>query len=98
MSRPVLRTPLCDLLGIEYPIVLAGMGSRERATPPALVGAVSNAGGLGGSGLEPEDIRARIREVRRLTDRPFGVDLLVEGAIEAVDRLRSATAPVAAGR
>ena len=44
--RPVFRTKLCDLLGIEYPIVLAGMGSRGKATPPALVAAVSNAGGL----------------------------------------------------
>jgi nitronate monooxygenase len=94
MSRPVLRTALCDLLGIEYPIVLAGMGSRGRATPPPLVAAVSEAGGLGvlgGSGLEPEDIRARIREVRRLTDRPFGVDLLLPASLaESAAPTRSA--------
>ena len=47
-----LRTPLCDLLGIEYPIVLAGMatgtGKQSIApTPTELVAAVSNAGGLG---------------------------------------------------
>ncbi len=86
MTRPVLRTPLCDLLGIEYPIILAGMGSRGRATPPALVAAVSEAGGLGvlgGSGLEPEDIRRRIREVRALTSRPFGVDLLLPASLAA---------------
>src|SRR3989304_959284 len=47
MSRPVLRTSLCDFLGIEYPIVLAGMGGRGLATPPRLVAAVSNAGGPG---------------------------------------------------
>lgn len=35
MPRPKLRTTLCDLLGIEYPIVLAGMGSRGKATLPA---------------------------------------------------------------
>ena len=46
MSRPVLRPSLCDFLGIEYPIVLAGMGSRGLATPSRLVAAVSNAGGL----------------------------------------------------
>ena len=47
MSRPVLHTRFCDLLGIEYPICLAGMGAKGGATPPALVAAVSNAGGLG---------------------------------------------------
>jgi nitronate monooxygenase len=75
-----LRTPVCDLLGIEYPIVLAGMGVWGMATPPALVAAVSNAGGLGVlgcSGLPPEEIQRRIQQVRDLTDRPFGVDLLL---------------------
>ena len=54
------------------------MGSRGRATPPALVAAVPNAGGLGvigGSGLLPEVLRDAIRETRKLTDRPIGVDL-----------------------
>ena len=52
MSRPVLRTALCDLLGIEYPIISAGMGpvagglTGPVATAP-LAAAVSNAGGLG---------------------------------------------------
>jgi NAD(P)H-dependent flavin oxidoreductase YrpB (nitropropane dioxygenase family) len=47
-------------------------------TPPELVAAVSNAGGLGcmgGSSIRPEVIRERIRAVRKLTDRPFGVDI-----------------------
>ena len=51
-----LRTPLCDLLGIEYPIVLAGMASSPQqslaATPTELVAAVSNAGGLGVMGYD----------------------------------------------
>ena len=89
MERPVLRTALCDLLGIDYPICLAGMGGRGNATPPALVAAVSNAGGLGvmgGAGLAPEEIRVRIREVRSLTDKPFGVDLLLPASMaEVVD-------------
>ena len=79
-ERPVLRTELCALLGIEYPICLAGMGGRADATPPKLVAAVSNAGGLGvmgGTGFGPEEIRSRIREIRLLTDKPFGVDLLL---------------------
>ncbi len=79
-ERPLLRTDLCDRLGIEYPICLAGMGGRADPTPPKLVAAVSNAGGLGvmgGTGCGPEEIRARIREIRSLTDKPFGVDLLL---------------------
>ncbi|MCB1742478.1 MAG: nitronate monooxygenase [Gammaproteobacteria bacterium] len=86
MARPKLRTALCDRLGIEYPIVLAGMGSRGRATPPALVAAVSEAGGLGvvgGSGLPPEALREQIRETRKLTARPIGVDLILPGKVAA---------------
>ena len=75
-----LKTSLCDVLGIEHPIIQAGMGwdSRGSTTPPKLVAAVSNAGGLGvigGSPLQPEFIRERIRATRELTDRPFGVDI-----------------------
>ena len=86
MSRPVLRTALCDFLGIEYPICLAGMGGKW--TPPELVAAVSEAGGLGvmgGTGTPVEELRKRIRRVRELTDKPFGVDLLlpvVTGQVE----------------
>ena len=71
-----LRTPLCDLLEIEHPIMLAGMGGVAYAE---LAAAVSNAGGygvLGMAGLGPDAIRDQMKEVRRLTDRPFGVDLL----------------------
>lgn len=91
-ERPVLRTALCDLLGIEYPILLAGMGIWGMATPPALVAAVSNAGGLGVlgcSGLAPEEIRRRIREVRGLTDKPFGVDLLLPASLADAATTRS---------
>ena len=71
-----LRTPLCDLLHIEHPILLAGMGGVSYAP---LAAAVSNAGGygvLGMAGTSPDFIRAQMREVRSLTDKPFGVDLL----------------------
>lgn len=71
-----LRTPLCDLLHIEHPILLAGMGGVSYAT---LAAAVSNAGGygvLGMAGTSPDFIRDQMREVRALTDKPFGVDLL----------------------
>lgn len=71
-----LHTPLCDLLGIEYPILLAGMGGVAYAE---LCAAVSNAGGLGTLGMagrSQAEIRDEIRKVRDLTDKPFGVDLL----------------------
>ena len=86
MSRPVLRTALCDYLEVEYPICLAGMGGRW--TPPELVAAVSNAGGLGvmgGSGIQVEELRKRIRRVRELTDKPFGVDLLLPARTGSVE-------------
>jgi enoyl-[acyl-carrier protein] reductase II len=71
-----LRTPLCDLLSVEKPIMLAGMGGVSYAE---LAAAVSNAGGygvLGMAGRRPEFIVEQMKEVRRRTDRPFGVDLL----------------------
>jgi nitronate monooxygenase len=80
-----LHTPLCSFLGIEHPILLAGMGGRGHATPPKLVAAVSEAGGMGfigGSGLSAEVTRARIREVRELTDKPFGVNCLLPASMD----------------
>jgi nitronate monooxygenase len=82
MGRPVLRTPLCERLGIEYPIILAGMGAGHQggAAGPELVAAVSEAGGLGvlgGTGHNLDDFHAAIAQVRRLTRKPFGVDLLL---------------------
>src|SRR5581483_10028139 len=85
MARYSLHTAICDILGIEYPVILAGMGPTAgrgggaAATAP-LVAAVSNAGGLGvlgGAGSTPEELREEIRKVRSLTDKPFGVDLLL---------------------
>jgi NAD(P)H-dependent flavin oxidoreductase YrpB (nitropropane dioxygenase family) len=69
-----LRTPVCELLGIDVPVVQAGMGPLTSAE---LVAAVSNAGGLGilGAVLRPADaLRAEIHRIRELTDRPFGVN------------------------
>lgn len=84
MARPRLHTAFCDRVGIEYPVVLAGMGpvagSGEPVATAALVAAVSNAGGLGvmgGVAYPPDVLRREIRKVRALTDKPFGVDLLL---------------------
>ena len=93
MARPVVKTPLCDLLGIEYPICLAGMGSRGKATPPELVAAVSEAGGLGvigGSGIPAPELREIIRKVRTMTDKPIGVDLLLPVKLAEAPPTRSA--------
>jgi len=88
-----LHTPLCDLLEIQYPIVLAGMGSWGMATPPALVAAISNAGGLGVLGcsnLPAVEIEHRIAAVRSLTDKPFGVDLLLPASLAQAPGSRAA--------
>jgi NAD(P)H-dependent flavin oxidoreductase YrpB (nitropropane dioxygenase family) len=72
-----LHTRVCDLFDIRYPIFCAGMGGVTLAP---LAGAVSAAGGMGVLGatfLTPEALRAEIAAVRRITDRPFGVDLLI---------------------
>jgi NAD(P)H-dependent flavin oxidoreductase YrpB (nitropropane dioxygenase family) len=76
-----LHTRICDVFGIEFPIVLAGMGG---ASNPDLVAAVSNAGGLGILGAAtcgPDRLRAWIRRTRELTDRPFGVDTLLPASV-----------------
>lgn len=78
MAPPTLRTPLCDLLGIEYPILLAGMA---RTSSGPLAAAVTNAGGLGtigGLGYTPKQMREIIHEIKAnlaSPDLPFGVDL-----------------------
>lgn len=77
-----MQNQLCDLLGIDVPIVLAPMGG---AVGPHLTAAVSNAGGLGLMPLwddAPAIMRARIHEVRALTTRPFGVNLNLKDAQE----------------
>jgi nitronate monooxygenase len=77
-AHAALSTPLCDLLGVRYPVVQAPMAGGW--TTPELVSAVSNAGGFGvlaGAGVPPERLRADIRAVRARTDKPFGVNFLL---------------------
>ena len=71
----MIKTKICDLLNIKYPILQGGMAWISTAE---LVSAVSNAGGLGiiGSGnMEPDLVREEIRKVKSLTDKPFGVNI-----------------------
>ena len=70
-----MRTRMTELFGIEHPIMLSGM---NWLTTPKLAAAVSNAGGLGvlaGSHYDKDGIRKAIREIRELTDKPFGINL-----------------------
>jgi len=84
------RTPLCERLGIEHPVFLAGMGGVAYADVCAAVSEAGGFGTLGMAGEQPEGIRREMRRVRELTDRPFGVDLLaalperMEQAIDVV--------------
>jgi nitronate monooxygenase len=85
----LLDTPLCELLGVRFPIVQAPMANNA---PPALAAAVSAAGALGsiaGGTISAAELRAAIREVRAETERPFAVNLfappyLQEGALDVV--------------
>jgi len=93
MGKRVLRTELCDLLGIEYPILSAGMGptliGEETGAPVELVVAVSEAGGcgvLGASMLTIDQLRDQIREIRSLTDKPFGIDLLLPLSVDELPK------------
>src|SRR5438093_6395910 len=78
----MLKTHLCDLLGIELPIIAAPMGF---VTGPELAAAVSNAGGLGIMSFNanpPPVLRREIRRLRALTRKPFGVNLILHFPIE----------------
>src|SRR5256885_3427132 len=73
-----MPTRLCELLGIEYPIIQAGMGIVHPAH--ALVAAVSNAGALGSLGAalrSPSELREQIALIRERTTCPFAVNFVV---------------------
>lgn len=75
MTNPVLRTRLCELIGIEYPIIQTGMGWVSGAR---LTAATSKAGGLGilaSATMTYDQLEQAIREVKSRTDKPFGVNL-----------------------
>jgi enoyl-[acyl-carrier protein] reductase II len=83
-----MHTRLTALLGIEHPVMLAGMGGVSYG---ALAAAVSDAGGfgcLGASTMGPETMVEEMASVRRITDRPFGVDLLTAMPGGLADQVR----------
>ncbi len=72
-----MRTEICDLLGIEYPIIQGGMAWVAESN---LAAAVSEAGGLGliGAASAPAEwVREQIQEVKKRTDKPFGVNIML---------------------
>ncbi len=80
-----MQTRLTRLLGIEHPVMLAGMGGVSYAPVVAAVSAAGGFGCLGASTMSPERMVAEMAAVRDATDRPFGVDLLtaMPGGLES---------------
>ena len=81
-----LRTSLCDLLGVQYPIVQTGMG---WVAGPKLVSATANAGALGiiaSATMDFEQLKQSIAEVKSRTSKPFGVNLRADSA-DVKDRI-----------
>ena len=73
-----MKNRICDLLGIEYPVFQGGMAWVADAS---LAAAVSNAGGLGlisSVNAGTEAVRNEIRKCRELTDKPFGVNIMLQ--------------------
>jgi NAD(P)H-dependent flavin oxidoreductase YrpB (nitropropane dioxygenase family) len=74
----VIRTRVCDLLGIDHPIFLGGLGGGH--TTPDMVAAVSDAGGFGAQGchmLSPRQITEAVAAIRQRTNRPFALNFLL---------------------
>ena len=72
-----MKTEITELLGIEYPVIQGGMAWVAECH---LAAAVSNAGGLGliaAGGAPAEWVREQIRETKKLTDKPFGVNIML---------------------
>ena len=90
-----MRTRLCDLLGIEFPIIQAGMSIHTGAD---LVAAVSNAGGLGSLGCwrrSADDVANQVSRVREKTRRPIALNHVVPDLDEAAFAVSLALRPAA---
>lgn len=92
----MINTKICELLGIRYPIFQGGMAWVADA---ALAAAVSNAGGLGiiaGMNMNGEQLRAEIAKLRKICDKPFGVNVMLMSphAAEVADVIVEESVPV----
>ena len=86
MTHPALRTAICELFGVRYPVVQTGMG---WVSGPRLTSATSNAGGLGilaSATMTYDELEAAIRETRSRTSEPIGVNLRAD-APDAAKRI-----------
>ena len=78
MKNSMIKSRICDMLGIQYPVFQGGMAWVADAS---LAAAVSNAGGLGlisSVNAGTEAVRNEIRKCRELTDKPFGVNIMLQ--------------------
>ena len=92
----MINTKICELLGIRYPIFQGGMAWVADA---ALAAAVSNAGGLGiiaAMNMNGEQLRAEIAKLRKVCDKPFGVNVMLMSphAAEVADVIVEESVPV----
>lgn len=74
----MIKSRICDMLGIQYPVFQGGMAWVADAS---LAAAVSNAGGLGlisSINAGTEAVRNEVRKCREMTDRPFGVNIMLQ--------------------
>ena len=91
MRVGVIRTPFTELIGIEHPVVSAGMGAGY--TSGELVGRVSEAGGLGVIGasfLPPQELESIVRRAREITSKPIGINLLLHAQEDRLDEVLTA--------
>lgn len=82
----MIRTPFTELIGVEHPVVSAGMGAGM--TDGDLAGRVSEAGGLGvigASWLDAADVRKMVERAREITSKPIGINLLLFGNEQLLD-------------
>ena len=92
-----MRTRITEMLGIQYPIIQAGMSWASSSV--ALPAAVSNAGGLGmiaAGPMRPNDFLAALKELRNATSKPYAVNIPLyrPGAAELLDAMHDARVPV----
>jgi NAD(P)H-dependent flavin oxidoreductase YrpB (nitropropane dioxygenase family) len=74
-SKPALHTRLCDLMGIQYPIIQTGMGWVAGARLTAATSAAGGLGVLASATMTLEQLKKAVLEVKSRTDKPFGVNL-----------------------
>lgn len=94
--HPALRTPACELFGVEFPLVQTGMGWVSGAR---LTAATSSAGGLGilaSATMTLDELKVAVAKVKERTDKPFGVNLLPNqpDAAERLDLVVAEGVPV----